>query len=60
MVERAWSALVRGVESNGMLEWAQPVGDGPRRVRAAHTDVYGVGAFLLAGEQMRRLVQGPP
>lgn len=60
VVERAWSALVRCVDSNGMLEWVQPVGDDPRRVRAAHTDVYGVGALLLAGEQVRRLVQESP
>ena len=59
VVERAWTALVHCVDANGMLEWVQPVGADPRLVRAAHTDVYGVGAFLLAGEQVRRLEQGP-
>ena len=59
VVERAWTALARCVDANGMLEWVQPVGADPRQVRAAHTDVYGVGAFLLAGEQVQRLVQEP-
>ncbi len=57
VVERAWTALARCVDANGMLEWVQPVGADPRRVRAAHTDVFGVGAFLLAGEQVQRLLE---
>jgi hypothetical protein len=44
------------VDSNGMLEWVQPIGADPRKVRAADTDVYGVGAFLLAGEQVLQMV----
>jgi rhamnogalacturonyl hydrolase YesR len=56
-VERAWTALVRCVDSNGMLEWVQPIGADPRKVRAADTDVYGVGAFLLAGEQVLQMVE---
>ena len=55
VVERAWQALVQCVDSNGMLEWVQPIGADPRHLRAADTDVYGVGAFLLAGEQMLAL-----
>ena len=55
VIRRAWTALVRCVDANGMLEWVQPIGENPRNVRAAHTDVYGVGAFLLAGEQLRLL-----
>lgn len=54
-IERAWAALVRAVDSNGMLQWVQPIGSGPRAVRAADTDVFGTGAFLLAGEQVHRL-----
>jgi hypothetical protein len=56
-VERAWTALVRCVDSNGMLEWVQPIGADPRKVRAADTDVYGVGAFLLTGEQVLQMVE---
>jgi rhamnogalacturonyl hydrolase YesR len=59
-VERAWTALVRCVDANGMLEWVQPIGADPRHVRAANTDVYGVGAFLLAGEQVLQLVERSP
>ncbi len=58
VVERAWTALVDCVDANGMLEWVQPIGADPRLVCAANTDVYGVGAFLLAGEQVRQLVSG--
>ncbi len=57
VVERAWSALARSVDANGMLEWVQPIGEDPRHVRAAHTDVFGVGAFLLAGEQVKQMVE---
>jgi hypothetical protein len=37
-------------DSNGMLEWCSGRRR-PRRVRAAHTDVYGVGALLLAANR---------
>ncbi|MBU0639901.1 MAG: glycoside hydrolase family 88 protein [Planctomycetes bacterium] len=57
VVERAWMALIRCVDANGMLEWVQPIGEDPRHVRAANTDVYGVGAFLLAGEQVRQMIE---
>lgn len=59
VIERAWTGLVRCVDANGMLEWVQPIGQDPRSVCAAHTDVFGVGAFLLAGEQVRLLMESP-
>lgn len=56
VVERAWAGLNRCVDANGRLGWVQPIGADPRAVREEHTEIYGVGAFLLAGEQMIRLV----
>ncbi len=55
VVEKGWKALTEAVDSNGKLGWVQPVGADPRKVTRDMTDVYGVGAFLLAGTEMIKL-----
>ncbi|NOG55827.1 MAG: hypothetical protein HND57_16125 [Planctomycetes bacterium] len=52
VVAKAWAALVDCVDSNGRLGWVQPIGADPRNVRESDTEIYGVGAFLLAGRQI--------
>jgi rhamnogalacturonyl hydrolase YesR len=52
VVERAWRALSGSVDANGMLRWVQPVGADPRQVREHDTDIFGVGALLLAGREV--------
>lgn len=47
-VRRGWSALERAIQPDGRLGWVQQVGDRPDEVAATDTDIYGVGAFLLA------------
>jgi unsaturated rhamnogalacturonyl hydrolase len=49
---RGWNAVVRGVQSDGMLGWVQQVGDRPDSVSATETQFYGSGAYLLAGSAM--------
>ena len=52
---RAWAALVSCVDENGKLTHVQPIGADPKKFSPQSTDVYGVGAFLLAGSEMLRL-----
>jgi rhamnogalacturonyl hydrolase YesR len=52
---KAWQSLVSYVDANGKLGYIQPVGDNPQKVSRESTDVYGVGAFLLAGSELYRL-----
>ena len=57
-VRRGWEALVRAVKADGMLGWVQRIGEKPGATTADTTEVYGVGAFLLAGTEMHRLAGG--
>lgn len=57
VVNRAWKALVSAVHADGKLGWVQPIGENPKNVTSEMTEVYGVGAFLLAGSEMMILSQ---
>lgn len=57
IVNKGWDALVRAVEDSGKLGYVQPIGADPKKVTREMTEVYGVGAFLLAGNQMYKLLQ---
>ena len=57
-VHRGWAALAGAVQPDGMLGWVQPIGDAPGATTAATTEVYGVGALLLAGSEVVRLDEG--
>jgi rhamnogalacturonyl hydrolase YesR len=59
-VRSAWGALVRCVDANGMLTHVQPMGADPKRFPENATEVYGVGAFLLAGSEVYRLALTSP
>ncbi len=54
-VKKGWEALVDAVEPNGKLGWVQPIGADPRKAVRAMTEVYGVGAFLLAGSEIAKM-----
>ncbi len=58
VVEAAWSALYANVDPRGRLGWVQRPGVGPGNVRAEDWEVYGTGAFLLAGEAVLGLLDG--
>lgn len=58
VVKKGWEALVDAVEPDGKLGYVQPVGADPRRVTSDMTEVYGVGAFLMAGCQLYKMASG--
>ncbi|KRA59551.1 glucuronyl hydrolase [Caulobacter sp. Root655] len=51
-VARGWSALAAAVQPDGKLGWVQQVGYAPDHVSADDTQLYGVGAFLLAASEV--------
>jgi rhamnogalacturonyl hydrolase YesR len=54
-VERGWRALTAAVASDGKLGWVQRVGAAPDKVGPDDTQLYGVGAFLLAASEVSKL-----
>jgi unsaturated rhamnogalacturonyl hydrolase len=56
-VTRGWSAIVKSVHPDGMLGWVQRIGDRPGATTAETTEVYGVGALLLAGSEVFTLAK---
>jgi rhamnogalacturonyl hydrolase YesR len=55
-VEKAWTALNGCINDEGRLGWVQPVGADPRKnFNADSWEVYGTGAFLLAGSEVIKL-----
>jgi unsaturated rhamnogalacturonyl hydrolase len=57
IIRKAWAALVRAVQPSGMLGYVQRIGDQPGDTSPSGTEIYGVGAFLLAGSEVHRLAQ---
>jgi rhamnogalacturonyl hydrolase YesR len=56
-VRKGWEALVRAVHPDGMLGWVQQIGAEPGSAGADSTEVYGTGAFLLAGSAVHALAR---
>ncbi|WBS02535.1 glycoside hydrolase family 88 protein [Pseudoduganella sp. SL102] len=56
-VRKAWTALVGNVNPDGRLTHVQPIGLAPKVFDEQATEVYGVGAFLLAGSEVYRLAR---
>jgi unsaturated rhamnogalacturonyl hydrolase len=54
-VRRGWTAMQKAVQPDGKLGWVQPIGAEPGSSRQDTTEVYGVGALLLAGAEVHRL-----
>jgi hypothetical protein len=46
------------MQPDGMLGWVQRIGDKPGATSQETTEVYGVGALLLAGSEVYRLAGG--
>ncbi len=57
-VRRGWTALAAALHPDGMLGWVQRIGDEPDATSRDTTEVYGVGALLLAGSEVYRLAGG--
>jgi unsaturated rhamnogalacturonyl hydrolase len=54
-VRKAWTALIGCVDENGRLSHVQPPGGSPGKFSPDTTEIYGVGAFLLAGSEVYRM-----
>ncbi len=55
VVAKAWKGLLAHVYADGRLGSIQRIGGAPDSVEPGGSYVYGVGAFLLAGEQVDKL-----
>lgn len=55
-VFKAWNALVGCVHTDGKLGYVQKVGEKPGVTDDEHTEAFGVGAFLLAGTEVKKLL----
>ena len=56
-LKKGWKSLVKAVHTDGKLGYIQPVGAAPKAAGRDATDVYGVGAFLLAGSELYKLIK---
>ena len=55
-VRKAWTGLTTLISPEGRVGWVQPIGADPRRnFNAESWEVYGAGAFLLAGSEVIKL-----
>lgn len=54
---KGWNALVSAVEPNGKLGYVQQIGADPKKVTRGMTEVYGVGAFLMAGNEIYKMAR---
>jgi unsaturated rhamnogalacturonyl hydrolase len=56
VVKKAWTGLNTLVHDDGKVGWTQPIGADPRRnFNADSWEVYGAGAYLLAGSEVVKL-----
>ena len=56
VIKKAWTGLNTLVHEDGKVGWTQPIGADPRRnFNADSWEVYGAGAYLLAGSEVVKL-----
>ncbi|MBT29240.1 MAG: family 88 glycosyl hydrolase [Thalassobius sp.] len=55
VVKKAWTSLSTVVNTEGRVGWVQPIGQDPRAVSEDSWEVFGTGAFLLAGSEVIKL-----
>jgi len=55
VVFKGWKALTDAVYPDGKLGWVQPIGESPVSTTKDMTELYGVGAFLIAGTEVYKL-----
>ncbi|HJH95124.1 glycoside hydrolase family 88 protein [Candidatus Akkermansia timonensis] len=56
VIRKAWQAACDAVNAEGALGWVQPIADKPGHYSGNDTEVYGSGAYLLAGCELRKWV----
>ncbi len=56
IVKKAWIGMNTLIQSDGHVGWCQPIGADPKKNFSAESwEVYGTGAFLLAGSEVIKL-----
>ena len=55
MIDKAWAGMLHHVYADGRLGCIQQTGGEPRPFMASASYTYGVGAFLLAGSEIRAM-----
>lgn len=56
VVEKAWVGLNSLIQPDGHVGWCQPIGADPKKnFKAESWEVYGTGAYLLAGSEVIKL-----
>ena len=56
VVKKAWSEMCTLIQPDGRVGWVQQIGSDPQaNFSASVTEVYGTGAFLLAGSEVIKL-----
>ena len=58
VVEKAWAGMLKHIYADGRLGCIQQTGAEPAPFKATASYTYGVGAFLLAGSEIRRMEVG--
>lgn len=56
-VLKAWNALVKNINKDGMLGYVQHVGDSPASIKPDDSEAYGSGAFLMAASEVFKLLE---
>ena len=54
-VLKGWKAMTDAVWPDGKVGWIQFIGEDPRNVTREMTEVYGAGAFLMAGTEIFKM-----
>lgn len=54
-VKKAWKALAKCQQENGMIGWVQNIGDFPEPASEDSWQNFGTGAYLLAGSEVLKL-----
>ena len=57
VVSKGWKLLSSAVHPDGKLGWVQAIGAAPGKVSKDDSQLYGVGAYLLAGSELFDLIQ---
>ena len=57
-ITKGWIALNSSIHPNGKFGYVQEIGDSPTSVTFDDTELYGSGAYLLAGVEMYKLMGG--
>jgi rhamnogalacturonyl hydrolase YesR len=54
VVERGWNAILTRIDTDGAVNFVQPIGAAPKVFDPASRETYGTGAVLMAGSEILR------